>query len=80
MPRALRSRRRASAILAPYRVIRARPQLFLSFAFGGVVGFLLPQAMQPVARALVAWNAVALCYFALVYLLIARKLGAFDAL
>ncbi|MFZ3178909.1 MAG: DUF1345 domain-containing protein, partial [Methylocystis silviterrae] len=73
MPRqGVRSRRRASAILAPFRVVRARPQLFLSLAFGLLVGFLLPQAMQPVARALVAWNAVALCYFGLVYLLIVR--------
>ncbi len=63
--------RRASAILAPFRIIRARPQLFLSLALGVIVGFLLPQAMQPVARALVAWNVVALCYFALVFLLIA---------
>lgn len=63
--------RRASAILAPFRIVRARPQLFLSLALGVIVGFLLPQAMQPVARALVAWNAVALCYFLLVYVLIA---------
>ncbi|MFO1103987.1 MAG: DUF1345 domain-containing protein [Methylocystis sp.] len=63
--------RRASALLAPLRIIGARPQLFLSLAFGVSVGFFLPQAMQPVARALVAWNAVALCYFALVYMLIA---------
>jgi uncharacterized membrane protein len=65
------SPRRASAILAPFRIVRARPQLFLSLALGVIVGFLLPQAMQPVARALVAWNAVALCYFLLVYVLIA---------
>lgn len=64
--------RRARAVLAPLRIIRARPQIFLSLAFGVCVGFLLPQAMQPVARALVAWNAVSLCYFVLVYLLIAR--------
>ncbi|MBI1981449.1 MAG: DUF1345 domain-containing protein [Methylocystis sp.] len=57
--------------MAPFRIVRARPQLFLSLALGVIVGFLLPRAMQPVARALVAWNAVALCYFALVYLLIA---------
>ncbi|MBM3553005.1 MAG: DUF1345 domain-containing protein [Alphaproteobacteria bacterium] len=63
--------RRASALLAPYRIVGARPQLFFSIAFGIIVGFLLPQAMQPVARALVAWNVVALCYFAFVYLLIA---------
>ncbi|MGJ0424754.1 DUF1345 domain-containing protein [Methylocystis sp.] len=72
MPRqGVKSRRRASAILAPFRVIRARPQLFLSLALGLLVGFILPQAMQPVARALVAWNVVALCYFALDYLLVA---------
>jgi uncharacterized membrane protein len=59
-------RRRASPILAPFRVIRARPQLFLSVAFGLVVGFLLPQAMQPVSRALVGWNAFTICYFVLV--------------
>lgn len=57
--------------MAPYRIVGARPQLFLSLALGVIVGFLLPQAMQPVARALVAWNVVALCYFAFVYLLIA---------
>ncbi|MGD9659568.1 MAG: DUF1345 domain-containing protein [Methylocystis sp.] len=62
---------RASAILAPFRIIRARPQIFLSFALGIIVGFLLPRAMQPMARALVAWNVVVLCYFALVYMLIA---------
>jgi len=65
-------RRGARAVLAPLRIIRARPQIFLSLALGVIVGFLLPQAMQPVARALVAWNAVSLCYFVLVYLLIAR--------
>jgi uncharacterized membrane protein len=63
--------RRASAILAPFRIVRARPQLFLSLTLGFIVGFFLPQAMQPVARALVAWNAVALCYFTLVYMLVA---------
>jgi len=67
----VRASRRASALLAPFRVIRARPQLFVSLALGVIVGLLLPRAMQPVARALVAWNVVALCYFALVYMLIA---------
>lgn len=60
------TRRRAAPILAPFRIMRARPQLFLSLALGIAVGFALPAAMQPVARALLAWNAVVLCYFALV--------------
>ncbi|MGD9545085.1 MAG: DUF1345 domain-containing protein [Methylocystis sp.] len=60
------------ALLAPVRIIRGRPQLFLSLALGLLVGFLLPQSMQAIARALVAWNVVALCYFTLVYLLISR--------
>ena len=58
--------RRASAILAPFRIVRARPQLFLSVVFGLVVGFLMPHAVQPISRALIGWNALTLCYFALI--------------
>lgn len=63
--------RRASAILAPFRIARARPQLLLSLAFGIFVGLLLPHAMQTISRALLAWNAMTLCYFALVATFIA---------
>ncbi|MFO1126155.1 MAG: DUF1345 domain-containing protein [Methylocystis sp.] len=58
--------RRASALLAPFRIIRARPQLFLSVLFGLVVGLLVPQAVQPISRALIGWNALTLSYFALI--------------
>lgn len=51
--------------------MRARPHLVLSLAFGLIVGFLLPQAMQPVARALVAWNAFTLSYFSFMAMLVA---------
>jgi len=67
-----RAPRRAASILAPLRIMAARPQLFLSLAFGVAVQFLLPIAIQPLARTLLAWNAVALCYFALVKILVSR--------
>jgi len=63
--------RRASPILAPFRIIRARPQLFVSVTLGLAVGSLLPQAMQPVSRALIGWNAFTLCYLALVAMSVA---------
>lgn len=51
--------------------MRARPHLFLSLAIGLIIGFLLPEAMQRVARALFAWNVFTLSYFGLVSMFVA---------
>ena len=55
-------------MLRTLRGLRARPRLLSAIGFGVVVFLLLPLsvARQPATRALVAWNAGALLYLALV--------------
>jgi len=66
------SHRRRSPLLAPIRVLRARPQLFLAVTLGVVTGLMLPHALRPVTRALIAWNAAVLCYFVAVTMLVSN--------
>ena len=52
--------------LLPLRVVAARPRLFLAFAAGALAGFLTPEALGIVTRALIGWNVAALADLALV--------------
>ncbi len=56
-----------------FRVIRARPRLFVCALVGAAVGVVLPQHWRDVTRALVGWNAAALLYLALSAELMARS-------
>ena len=63
-------RRHRARLLAPIRVIRARPQLFVSAIVGLAAYTILPPEMRPFSRALVGWNIGLVFYFALVASLI----------
>jgi uncharacterized membrane protein len=52
--------------LRPIRIVQSRPRLFISCAFGILVGILLPHDIRSVTRALIGWNAGTWFYFALV--------------
>ncbi len=52
--------------LRPIRIVQSRPRLFVSFAFGIVVGLLLPHDIRWVTKALIGWNAGIWLYFAFV--------------
>lgn len=64
------TRRPGARLLAPIRVVRARPQLFVSAVVGLGAFSLLPPEMRPFSRALVGWNIGLVFYFALVASLI----------
>jgi uncharacterized membrane protein len=49
-------RRHRSRWLTPFRVIRARPRLFVCALIAIAVGYLLPTDLRAVTRALIAWN------------------------
>jgi uncharacterized membrane protein len=66
---ARKARGRRWWILAPFRVLRARPQLVASAALGVLVGYLLSPAIIPATRALIAWNLAVLFYFLLALVL-----------
>jgi uncharacterized membrane protein len=55
-------RRQRSVLLAPLRVLRARPRLLLCSLLGVAVGLLLPEHMRIATRALIAWNAAVVAY------------------
>jgi len=57
--------RRRPPLLAPFRVLRARPRLLICALVGSGVGFVLPLEMRDVTRALVAWNVAVGLYLAL---------------
>lgn len=59
------SPRRRSRWLTPFRVIRARPRLFVCALVGIVAGVVLPTDMRVVTRALIAWDVAVLFYIAL---------------
>lgn len=63
------ARQRRWRILAPLRVLKARPQLLASIALGAAVAWFLPEDVTPATRALLSWNATAICYFALAAML-----------
>jgi uncharacterized membrane protein len=56
--------------LRPIRIVQARPRLFISFACGILVGFLLPQEIRLATRLLIGWNAGLWLYFVLVAVMI----------
>ena len=58
------------------RLIRGRPRLFISAAFGLAVGFLTPPYWREITRWLVAWNTATLLYFVLTGWLIATATQA----
>jgi uncharacterized membrane protein len=47
----------------PLRVVKARPRLFMSVAFGIAVGLLLPHDVRTITRVLLGWNAGISLYF-----------------
>ena len=49
----------------PFRFVAARARLLLSFAGGALAGFLLPDSLATISRALIGWNAAVACYLAL---------------
>jgi uncharacterized membrane protein len=57
----------------PIRIVQARPRLFISCAFGIVIGFLLPHDIRWVTRALIDWNAGIWLYLVLVGAMIAKS-------
>jgi uncharacterized membrane protein len=50
-------------LMWPLRIIQARPRLFISIAFGVLVGLLLPHDLRMITRILLGWNAGVLLYF-----------------
>lgn len=59
-------------ILAPFRVIGARPNLFGSVFVGLVIHYVTPDHLTMVTRALIGWNGALVAYFVAVAMLIAR--------
>jgi len=57
-------RRSRSPLLKPFRVMRARPRLFICALLGVVIGVALPAHMRVATRALIAWNIAVLSYLA----------------
>lgn len=47
--------------MLPFRIIAARPRLFLSFAAGALAGFLTPDSLSVVTRSLIGWNVATVC-------------------
>lgn len=60
-----RLRRQRRRIL-PFRILAARPRLFIAFAAGIVAGLATPEPLSLVTRALIGWDAAAVAYLALV--------------
>ncbi len=54
----------------PVRLVYARPRTFIAFAAGILLVTLLPTALRPVSRLLIAWDGFALLYLVLVYAMI----------
>ena len=63
---------RRSPFLAPYRILRAHPQLALSAAIGLGALVILPPGLRHSTRLLIGWNIGLIAYFILVASLIAQ--------
>lgn len=63
---------RRSPFLAPFRILRAHPQLALSAAIGIGALIILPPALRTSTRLLIGWNIGLVAYFILVAAQIAR--------
>jgi uncharacterized membrane protein len=57
---------------ALFRIVHARPRLFLCAVAGIALGFALPMHMRDATRALIGWNVTVLLYLALTARMIAR--------
>ncbi|MGA8171850.1 MAG: DUF1345 domain-containing protein [Methylocystis sp.] len=66
-------RERRSALLKPFRVIRARPRLLICALIGVTVGLVLPEHMRAATRALIAWNVAVILYLVVAARLVARS-------
>ncbi len=66
-------RERKSALLKPFRVIRARPRLLVCALLGVAIGLVLPEHMRAATRALIAWNVAVLSYLVAAAHLVARS-------
>ena len=66
-------RERKSALLKPFRVIRARPRLLVCALLGVVIGLVLPAHMRAATRALIAWNVTVLLYLVAAAHLVAQS-------
>ncbi len=60
------------ALTKPFRVIRARPRLFICALVGLVVGLATPHDWRPVTRGLVGWNIAVWLYLLAVGVMIFR--------
>lgn len=58
--------------LLPFRVVAARPRLFLSFLAGALAGFLAPDSLGVVTRGLIGWNVAIICDLALAFVMMLR--------
>jgi uncharacterized membrane protein len=56
--------------LRPIRIVQARPRLFISCAFGIVVGLFLPHDTRLATKELLGWNAGLWLYFLLVGIMV----------
>lgn len=63
---------RRSPFLAPFRILRAHPQLTLSAAIGMGALMILPPGLRQSTRLLIGWNIGLIAYFILVASLIAQ--------
>ncbi|MHB8886809.1 MAG: DUF1345 domain-containing protein [Methylovirgula sp.] len=61
---------RRSRLRVPWRVVQARPRLFISIVCGIVLGLLLPADWRVNTRILMGWNAGAFLYFVLAGMMI----------
>jgi uncharacterized membrane protein len=56
----------------PVRVVYGRPRTFIAIVAGIVAFFLLPDALRPVTRLVVGWDAFAALYLVLAYIMMLR--------
>ena len=54
--------------ILPLRIVAARPRLFLAFAAGAFAGFLAPEWLGAVTRALIGWNVATISNLLLAYI------------
>jgi uncharacterized membrane protein len=57
----------------PVRVVYARPRTFVSMVLGVIAYLLLPASLRLVTRLLIGWDAFAILYLVLVYLMMWRS-------
>lgn len=55
--------------ILPFRIVAARPRLFIAFAIGALAGFFVPESFSLVTRGLIGWNVAVIGDLALVVLM-----------